>query len=99
MPDRIVRRIGITVMVKIWFKVIKDNKIQKQYVYENDEKFTYSHFGDYISAGCYALDEATPVLIRSHIMNFAKYNTVKFTPDDFVESVPFDKLTVENLDR
>ncbi|MBO4262686.1 MAG: hypothetical protein J5903_02750 [Clostridia bacterium] len=86
-------------MVKIWFKVIKDNKTVKQYTYENEEKFTYSHFSDYISAGCYALDEATPVILKNHIMNFAKYNHVKFTPDDFVESVDFDKMTIENTDR
>ena len=84
-------------MVRIWFKAIKDNKIQKQYVYENDEKLTYSHFADYISAGCYQLDEATPVIIRHHIMNFAKYNGVKFLPSDFVESVSFDNLTIENI--
>ena len=85
-------------MVKLWFKVIKDDKTVKQYVYENEEKFTYSHFGEYISAGCYALDEATPLIIRSHIMNFAKYNSVKFTPSDFVEKFDFDRLLVENLD-
>ena len=86
-------------MVRIWFKVVKDNRIVKQYVYENDEKFTYAHFTDYVSAGCYALDEATPVIIRSHLMNFAKYNHLKFVPDDFVEQVDFDRLTLENLDR
>ncbi len=86
-------------MVRIWFKVVKDNKTVKQFVYENEEKFTYSHFSEYISAGCYALDEATPVIIRNHIMNFAKYNGVKFVPSDFVEKVDFDKLTIENLDR
>lgn len=86
-------------MVRIWFKVIKDNRTVGQYVYESDEKFTYARFGEYIAAGCYALDKATPVIIRSHIMNFAKYNHVKFSPDDFVEKVDFDKLTIENLDR
>ena len=85
-------------MVRLWFKVMKDDHIVKQFVYENDEKFTYSHFGEYISAGCYALDEATPLILRNHIMNFAKFNGVNFTPTDFVESVSFDRLKVENLD-
>ena len=85
-------------MVKIWFKVIKNDHIVKQFVYENEEKFTYSHFGEYVSAGCYALDEATPIIIRSHIMNFAKYNGVNFLPSDFVENVSFDRLRIENLD-
>ena len=85
-------------MVRLWFKVIKDDKIVKQYEYSSEEKFTYSKFTEYISAGCYALDEATPVIIRNHIMNFAKYNSVKFVPSDFVEKVDFDRILVENLD-
>ena len=84
-------------MVKLWFKVIKDDKIVKQFVYESDEKFTYSRFSEYISQGCYALDEATPLILRNHIMNFAKFNGVRFLPSDFVEFVGFDRLQVENL--
>ncbi len=85
-------------MVKLWFKVLTDNKIQKQFVFESEEKFTYSHFADYIAAGANALDESTPVIIKNHIMNFAKYNNVKFLPSDFLEQVKFDKMVVENLD-
>lgn len=86
-------------MVKLWFKIMQDNKIVKQTTISHDEKFTYANFGEYISEGCYALDSATPLIIRHHIMNFAKYNHVNFLPSDFVEHVDFDKLVVENLDR
>lgn len=85
-------------MVKLWFKIIKDNRIVQQTTISHDEKFTYANFGEYITEGCYELDAATPIIIRSHIMNFAKYNHVNFRPSDFVEQVDFDKLTVENLD-
>lgn len=77
---------------------MKDDKIVKQFVYESDEKFTYSKFAEYISEGCYALDEATPLILRHHIMNFAKFNGVRFLPSDFVENVDFDRLQVDNLD-
>ena len=86
-------------MVKLWFKIIRDNKIVAQTTTSHDEKFTYADFGEYIIEGCYALDVATPLIIRNHIMNFAKYNHVNFLPSDFVEHVEFDKLVVENLDR
>ena len=45
------------------------------------------------------MDEATPVILKSHIMNFAKYNMTEFKPSDFIESVKFDRMIVENLDR
>lgn len=86
-------------MVKLWFKVMKNDKIIKQTVYENEEKFTYSHFHQYVSEGCYELDLATPVIVKTHLFNFAKYNGVKFVKSDFLEPIDFDRLVVENLDR
>ncbi len=86
-------------MVRLWIKVLRDNKIVKQTTVDRDEKFTYANFADYISEGCYRLDEATPLIIRHHIMNFAKFHRVVFLPSDFVEKVDFDKLVVENLEE
>jgi hypothetical protein len=45
---------------------------------------------------CSALDVATPVLIKTHIFNYAKYNNVKFIAEDFLEPIDFDKLVLEN---
>ena len=39
----------------------------------------------------------TPVLIKTHIFNYAKFNTVRFLPRDFAESVDFDKLVLDNI--
>ena len=86
-------------MVKLWIKTIKKDKIIKQTEVFRDEKFFYSKFSEYLSEGCYALDEATLVVLKSHIMNFAKYNMAEFKPSDFIESVKFDRMIVENLDR
>ena len=86
-------------MVKLWIKIIKNDKIVKDVVVEREEKFDYSLFSDYITEGLYSLDEATPVIIKNHIFNFAKYNVVRFLPSDFIETVDFDYVWVENLDR
>ena len=66
---------------------------------EREENFDYSLFSDYITEGLYSLDEATPVIIKNHIFNFAKYNVVRFLPSDFIETVDFDCVWVENLDK
>lgn len=74
-----------------------DGKICKQTVYENPEKLTYSHFFEYMTDICQELDIPTPVLTKTHIFNFAKFNHVKFIPRDFVESLGYDRLVIENI--
>lgn len=83
-------------MIRIWAKVIKKDKILKQYVLEKNEPMDYSMFFDYLREICENLDVATPVLIKTHLFNYAKYNNVRFTQSDFVEPISFDKLVLEN---
>ena len=83
--------------MRIWAKLMTDGHIKKDFVYENDEKLTYSHFFDYLTDICAALDIPTPVLMKTHIFNFAKFNHVKFLKRDFVDSLDCDYLFIENL--
>ena len=84
-------------MIKIWAKVMKKGKIAKQFVLEKNEVMDYSLFYDYLREICENLDIATPVLIKTHLFNYAKYNVVRFSKDDFMESIEFDKLVLENI--
>lgn len=87
-------------MIKIWAKVMKDNRIVKQItMFDNDEKMDYSKFFDYMTQICNKLDIATPLIIKTHIFNYAKFNFVKFTADDFVERINFDCLWIENVNK
>ena len=83
--------------MKIWAKLITNGKIKKQIVYEKDEKLVYSKFFEYIVEIAQALDIPTPVLLKTHIFNFAKFNHVKFSSRDFVETLGYDCLFLENL--
>ena len=84
-------------MFRIWAKVIAEDHIEKQTVYEKDEPFTYANFFTYLSEICDSLDVPTPVLLKSHIMNYAKFNYVTFRPSDYMEDVPFRKFVLENI--
>ena len=84
-------------MFKLWAKVITDGKIINQLTYERDDKFTYSQFFNYLADICEGMDIATPVLLKSHVFNYAKFGTVRFIPRDFAETVDFDKLVIENI--
>lgn len=83
-------------MVRIWAKTIKKDKIIKQFVYEKEGSIDYSLFYNYVHDICVALDVSTPVIIKTHIFNYAKYNNVRFTKDDFIDKIDFDKLVLEN---
>ena len=84
-------------MFKLWAKIITDGKIIRQITYGRDEKFEYSQFFSYLADICEGLDIATPVLLKTHVFNYAKFSTVRFIPRDFAESVDFDKLILENI--
>lgn len=84
-------------MFRIWAKVFSEDHIIKQHVYEKEEPFTYSSFFTYLTEICDALDVPTPVLLKPHIMNYAKFNTVTFRPADYMEEVPFQKMVLENI--
>lgn len=72
------------------------DKIVKQYVFEKDGEIDYSEFFSYLREICETLDIPTPVLIKTHLFNYAKYNNVRFKESDFVESIDFEKLVLEN---
>lgn len=76
---------------------MESEHIAKQTVYENDSTFTYSQFFNYLTDICDLLDVPTPVLLKPHLFNYAKFRHVVFRPADFMEEVPFDKLVLENI--
>lgn len=84
-------------MFRIWAKVIVGEKIVKQLTYERDDAFTYSKFFVYLSDICEGLDIETPILMKAHIFNYAKFRTVRFLPRDFAEKPEFDKLVLDNI--
>ena len=87
---------AVKFMIRIWAKIVKNGKIIKQTVYEREGTTDYSLFFEYVRDICEKLDCPTPVLIKTHLFNYAKYNNVRFKKDDFVEKVEFDKLILEN---
>lgn len=80
-------------MVKIWGKVIKNERILKNYVLEVDEANT--SFFDMLKNMCEKLNIPTPVLLDKHVYDFNVFNMSTFKPDDFIESVKFNRFTLQ----
>ncbi len=76
---------------------MRGEKIINQITYESDDKFVYSQFFSYLSDICAELDIATPILLKTHIFNYAKFRTVRFLPRDFADRPDFDKLVLDNI--
>lgn len=81
--------------MKYWVKTINGEKILKNKIVELDVKLSYDNFSTIIREICLEIDEPTPIVLDSQYGNFIEYNVVRFKANDYVESVPFDKFTVE----
>ena len=86
-------------MFRIWGRIEREHKIVRQTTYESASVVEWGGFFGYLSEICEALDIATPVLLKTHIFNYAKFGRVTFLPRDFTEPVDFDKLVLENILR
>ena len=82
-------------MVRIWAKVLSEEKILKDTIYEEFVPFNHENFYDYIASICSSLDIATPVILSKHIYHFLTFNNAVFFPQDFPEEVDFDKFIIE----
>lgn len=84
-------------MIKIWAKVMTEQKIVKQFVYENNKNFNDKHFHTYLMEICKELDLETPIILKKHLNYFKEFRSVKFTADDFLEQIDFDHFILEDI--
>ena len=84
-------------MMKLCAKIINKDKIETQLTYESIDNFTEDTFYLHIAEICHKLDIPSPIVLPMHIKQFTHYNNTTFKVSDFVESIYFDKLVIENI--
>lgn len=84
-------------MLKIWAKVIANEKIVKDTVFERQEEFDVDNFFDYLSEICHLFDLETPVLLAKHVYHFVAFKNALFAKEDFTEQIDFDALVLEDV--
>ena len=82
-------------MIRMWAKTIVGHKITKNFIYESIDNFSKETFYLHIQEICNKLDISTPVVLNYHINNYINFNNCTFKQCDFVESINFDKLIIE----
>ncbi len=83
-------------MVRIWGRVMREDRIEKDTILEEGGAFLEENFFDYISSICERLGIATPVILTKHINHFETFHNAIFLPIDFPEDVDFDKFIIED---
>lgn len=83
--------------MRIWLKTIKGDKMPCHTVVETVQNPSQNDFILALREGCHSLDLPTPNVLDAHMRKFNRFGIVRFYPDDFIESVEFDKLEIEVL--
>ncbi|MDR1939820.1 MAG: hypothetical protein LBQ40_03395 [Clostridiales bacterium] len=80
--------------MKLWIKIMNDDKVFKGIV--RDVRDGYDELVEDMRTVCGELDIPTPMILRSRYEQLINFNMLKLTPSDFIESVGFDCLFIEN---
>lgn len=82
--------------MKIWARLVTDDKIQKDILYHSPLKMSKTNYEVWLREICHQLDVPNPVLLDHHFKNFVNFHNTKFKQDDFVETLDYDVLIVED---
>lgn len=82
--------------MRFWIKTYVGDKITNDAIIIRYAPLTRELFDGAIKEAVDMFDLSTPVILQQHFTHFYSFNSVKFLPRDFMESVDFDKMTVEN---
>lgn len=84
-------------MFRIWAKLMKNDKIVKEYMFTSNEHYQTDKFFNYLMLICKELDIETPIALSKHINHFEEFNNSKFLEDDFIDTINFDCFILENV--
>ncbi len=93
------RRKGYNRIMKLWIKLIKNEKILANIVAENDLPLTWDNYESMLTEACHKLDLSTPITLSMHFNSLVRFNITEYKARDFIEPIDFTKLTVENINE
>lgn len=86
--------------MRIWVKLIQDNRLQKDTVVEDYTEDTRTHKVFHaLEKACLELDLARPIWLDSNIKDFQVHSKTRFTKDSFVEEIHFDYMEFQVIEE
>jgi len=85
-------------MLKIWGKLITDNRIIKNEVSISEIEDSYQeNLKMCITELCYKFDISTPYWLKPNINEYNKRHKTSFDQNNFIEEINFDQFMIEEL--
>lgn len=88
-------------MFRLWAKIFKDNRMQKDMVVCNDDPSmsrTQKIFAA-LDETCHAYDLSIPIWLDSTINDFKRHDKTRFYQDNFVDEIDFDYLEIHVIEE
>ena len=87
-------------MMRIWFKIFKDNKMLRDTVICDDTGKTRTHkIFNALDAACYEFDLGKPLWLDATVAEFKRHDKARFNQDNFIESIDFDYLEIHVIEE
>ena len=88
-------------MFRLWGKIIKDNRMIKDTVIENND-YSISRTTMIFSALdeiCMQFDLEKPIWLDNNINEFKRHDKTRFRQDSFIEHLDFDYLEIQVIEE
>lgn len=88
-------------MFRLWGKIMKENRLLHDMVYENDDRTlnrTKKIF-DGLHEICMQFDLQEPIWLDKNINEFKRIDKTRFEQDNFIESIDFDYLEIHVIEE
>ena len=87
-------------MFRLWGKIIKENRLIKDFVVEDVSSDTRTRKVFHaIDELCLKFDISHPIWFDSNIEDFKRFNKVRFTSDNFIDSNSFDYFEIQIIEE
>ena len=87
-------------MMRIWFKLIRDNHLLKDTVICDETSDSRTHkVMNSLEKACYELDLSKPIWLDNTVKDFQIHAKCRFTRDAFIEDVSFDYMEMQVIEE
>ena len=86
--------------MRIWFKMIKDNRLVKDTTITDDSNDTRTHkIFRALEQACYEFDLGRPIWLDANVNEFKQNAKTRFRQESFVETIEFDFLEMHVIEE
>ena len=87
-------------MFRLWARTFKDNRMLQDTCITDGSADTRTHkVFRALDEVCYQFDLSRPIWLDTSISDFKRHGKVRFTQDNFVESIDFDYLEIHVIEE